>query len=393
MFYFAATGSKIHIFDIVSSSTLMSDKKPASRSREDAYCKNCYHPLADKGAYCHACGQKVVPLRVRLTQIIRETLETVINFDSRLLRTLLNLFLPGRLTQAYFQGQRQRYLPPVRIFLLMAIAHFAVLGYVLKDKLDEGIRKLEDQNTERAYFSIFLEELALHGDTLQATAPAAASLELLDTLEARMHRGQTDSIDLVRLSPRQGGFQLQPVSVSLVDIQKMETDSLLQHYHIHGFFDRLVFRQSLKLAFEGSNIVGVILGNLIWMVILMMPALALILKLLYLRADRYFVEHLVFSYHYHAFAFVLFSLTLLFLTGDGIDLSEDATGVQLGASGDNYLPWAFLLVLVYQFISMRKLYGQPWKKTLLKSLLLNFSYLFIFLLFLVATFAFSALTF
>ena len=369
----------------------MSYKKPASHSREDAYCKNCYHPLADKGVYCHACGQKVVPLRVRLIQIIRETLETVINFDSRLLRTLLELFLPGRLTQAYFQGQRQRYLPPVRIFLLMAIAHFAVLGYVLKDQLDEGIRRLEDQNTERAYFSIFLEELALHGDTLQATAPAAAGL--LDTLESRMHRGRTDSIDLVRLLPQQGGFQLQPVSVSLVDIQKMETDSLLQHYDIHGFFDRLVFRQSLKLAFEGSNIVGVILGNLIWMVILMMPALALILKLLYLRSGRYFVEHLVFSYHYHAFAFVLFSL-LLIQTGNGIDLSGDTVGVQLGANEDNnYLPWALLLVLVYQLVSMRKLYGQPWKKTLLKSLLLNFSYLFIFLLFLVATFAFSALTF
>lgn len=369
----------------------MPDNKPASLSREDAYCKNCYHPLADKGVYCHACGQKVVPLRVRLTQIIRETLETVINFDSRLLRTLLDLFLPGRLTQAYFQGQRQRYLPPVRIFLLMAIAHFTVLGYVLKDQLNEGISKLEDQNTERAYFSIFLEELALHRDTLQSTTPAASGL--LDTLEARMHRGRTDSIDLIRLQPRQGGFQLQPVSISLADIQKMKTDSLLRHYHIHGFFERLVFRQSLKLAFEGSNIVGVILGNLIWMVILMMPALALILKLLYIRSDRYFVEHLVFSYHYHAFAFVVFSLALLFLTGDGIALSEDAGGIQLGTGEANNWPWAFPLVLVYQLLSMRSLYGQPWKKTLLKSLLLNFSYLFIFLLFLVATFAFSALTF
>ncbi len=369
----------------------MPDKKPASLSREDAYCKNCYHPLADKGVYCHACGQKVVPLRVRLTQIIRETLETVINFDSRLLRTLLDLFLPGRLTQAYFQGQRQRYLPPVRIFLLMAIAHFAVLGYVLKDQLDEGISKLEDQNTERAYFSIFLEELALHRDTLQSTTPAVSGL--LDTLEARMHRGRTDSIDLIRLQPRQGGFQLQPVSVSLADIQKMKTDSLLRHYQIHGFFERLVFRQSLKLAFDGSNIVGVILGNLIWMVILMMPALALILKLLYIRSDRYFVEHLVFSYHYHAFAFVAFSLALLFLTGDGIALSGDAGGIQLGTGEASTWPWAFPLVLVYQLLSMRSLYGQPWKKTLLKSLLLNFSYLFIFLLFLVATFAFSALTF
>jgi hypothetical protein len=373
----------------------MSDKKPVSSSREDAYCKNCYHPLAAAGKYCHACGQKAVPLRVRLTQIARETLETVINFDSRLLRTLSSLFIPGRLTQAYFQGQRQRYLPPVRIFLLTAIAHFAVLGYVLKDTLDEGIRELENQNTERAYFSIFLEELAHHCDTLQAAAPApsAASLELLDTLEARMHRGQADSMDLVRLQPQQGGFQLSPISVSLADIQKLETDSLLQHYHIHGFFDRLVFRQSLKLAFEGSNIVGVILGNLIWMVILMMPALALILKLLYIRADRYFVEHLVFSYHYHAFAFVIFSLIFLLSTGNGIALSPKAGGLQVGSAGDAYWLWAFVAVLIYQLMSMRRLYEQPWKKTLLKSLLLNFSYLFIFVLFLLATFAFSALTF
>jgi len=373
----------------------MSDKRLASATREDAYCKNCYHPLVERSLYCHACGQKVVPLRVRLTQMIREILETVINFDSRLLRTLLDLFLPGRLTQAYFQGQRQRYLPPVRIFLLMAVAHFAVLGYVLKDRLDEGIRKLENQNTERAYFSVFLDEFALHRDTLQTTVPAASTgaLALLDTLEVRMHRGRTDSIELVQLQSGPNGFQLLSIAVSLADIQKMETDALLRHYRIHGFFERLVFRQSLKLAFEGSNVVGVILGNLIWMVILMMPALALILKLLYIRSDRYFVEHLVFSYHYHAFAFVIFSLLFLLSTGNGIALSPEAGGLQVGGAGDAYWLWTFVAVLIYQLLSMRRLYCQPWKKTLLKSLLLNFSYLFIFVLFLVATFAFSALTF
>lgn len=39
------------------------------------------------------------------------------------------LFIPGKLTTEYFKGRHVAYVPPVRIFLTLAVIHFAILGF------------------------------------------------------------------------------------------------------------------------------------------------------------------------------------------------------------------------------------------------------------------------
>ena len=47
--------------------------------------------------------------------------------DSRLWRTLVALlFLPGRLTTEYFADRRERYLPPLRLYLIISVVFFAI---------------------------------------------------------------------------------------------------------------------------------------------------------------------------------------------------------------------------------------------------------------------------
>ena len=86
----------------------------------------------------------------------------------------------------------------------------------------------------------------------------------------------------------------------------------------------------------------------------MMPFLALLLKLLYFRRNRYYVEHLFFSFHFHAFVFLLGTLLIL---------------LQNVLSG-GLIAILALSIFVYLFMAMKKVYGQGFFKTFLKFILL-----------------------
>ena len=95
--------------------------------------------------------------------------------------------------------------------------------------------------------------------------------------------------------------------------------------------------------------------------------MALVLKIMYPLTKRYYVEHLLFVVHYHAFFFLILTLQILFSRFAAlIGLPENAIDIVLiGAS--IYIP-------VYLFKSMQRVYGQSILITALKFLFLIFSY-------------------
>jgi hypothetical protein len=88
-------------------------------------CGNCGTPLL--GEYCYACGQPVKGLVRHFGSILGDFADTVLNWDSRLPRTLWPLLVrPAFLTREYFAGRRVRYVSPVRLFVTLAIITFFV---------------------------------------------------------------------------------------------------------------------------------------------------------------------------------------------------------------------------------------------------------------------------
>jgi hypothetical protein len=90
-------------------------------------CANCGTHL--QGAYCHACGQKG-HLHTRIWHMAEEFVEGVMHFDGRLWRTLpLLAFRPGRLSRAWIEGKRARYVAPLHIFLFSIFLFFLTLSF------------------------------------------------------------------------------------------------------------------------------------------------------------------------------------------------------------------------------------------------------------------------
>jgi hypothetical protein len=105
-------------------------------------CANCGTHLT--GAYCHNCGQKG-HLHTRIWHMAEDFIEGVMHFDGRLWRTLPLLALrPGRLSRAWIEGKRVRYVAPLHIFLFSIFLFFLALslsGGEIFSGIFEGIAK------------------------------------------------------------------------------------------------------------------------------------------------------------------------------------------------------------------------------------------------------------
>jgi hypothetical protein len=353
------------------------------------HCENCSAPLRESDKFCGACGQKYAPGRVTLWQLINEFFSSIFNLDSRFYKTILGLFLPGKLTVDFFQGKRQPYIHPVRLFLFTALIHFALLGVGLSGIEDFTAEQLENQK-RRVHITEFAADLDTIYPRLKSAYPNRQAILALDSLRTLTGRGAVSEDTLLVLNWNFGGQSSSFVPMLAKDVFTLEADALLDKYKIEGAANRFLTRQFLRILQKGDRFVGFLLGNLIWLVALMMPVLALLLKLLYFRRKKYFVEHLVFSFHYHAFAFVAFSIPLVF----NLDSFAFTDGnIQPSAGSSNFFIAVFLIVMIYLFLAMRKVYGQGLLKTFIKFSILNYSYVFIFIVSLVLTLGLGALLF
>jgi len=353
-------------------------------------CRNCGEPLSSQARFCPQCSQKMTDGRITLRELWHDFIESFLNFDAKIFRTLRTLFIPGKLTVEYFKGKHVSYIPPVRIFLTMAVLHFAVLSFSgfngININLTEDKGKTELRRT--AYQANFLNQLDTAKQKVLQKFPNNTTVrQALDTLSHQFEDARQDTISMGYLDfHRNFTTTGRELRVAQQDMYELPFDTFAEKYRIHGFLEQLQVRQALRLVQENDSFTGFLLGKLIWMVLLMMPALALVLKLLYIRRRKYFVEHLIFSFHYHAFAFFLVSIAILLNnTGWFGDRAKDESGLPVFT--------AFGIVLVYLFIAMRRVYQQHFWKTFWKYSLLNFSYLLIFTVFFTLTVAVSILIF
>jgi len=102
-----------------------------------------------------------------------------------------------------------------------------------------------------------------------------------------------------------------------------------------------------------------------------------VLKILYLRHRRFYIEHLVYALHIHAFFYIAVLLT-----------SFSAVAAKRWAPPlERPLIWMLSIFVVVQvFLSIRQVYRQGWFMSTFKFLFGGFIYLFV----LIAAFAITA---
>jgi len=339
-------------------------------------CQNCGTPIREGAAYCSSCGQANKPSRIPLWSALRDIFEQVFDLDSKLLRTLRGLLLPGQLTRYYFAGRRKSFLHPARLFLISAVVLLALFSFRTLQLVHNDIERNFEVIRARGYHQKELAKLYVDIDSLRDLRPQDASWQMaLDSLSESIGEPDSTLITLGLFSfSWKTGIQTSSREVRWKDLLTLPMDELLKKYEIENYWERLFLEQIARVARDGKGFYQFVLGQLSWMLLLMMPAIALVLKLFYIRRGRYFVEHLYFTFHTHSFVFLLFGLAVLVNPRFGI--------------------WGGLALVgsaVYVYLAFLRYYSQSWFKTLVKVSLISYLYFIIVVIFFALTILLSGL--
>lgn len=303
-------------------------------------CLNCGAPLT--GKYCPSCGQRDLPARQDLGDMIINFISSFYSFESKFFKTFSYLlFKPGKIVADYNAGKRESYYHPARMYVFLSFVFFLLVSiFSTGDELDLG-----------------------DGDLTAADSVALDSMGI-----------KADS--LMKFRGNGFNFNYQPVAEG-TDTPEAKTvaeyDSIqkaLPEEQRDGFIQRYFERKSREIEEKekggkgkelGQQFIDETVSNIPTMLFYLMPILALILKLLYIRRDYFYSEHLIFTVFYYDFIYLMGSLVILVQQVEWISWLQ-------------YI--LFLWMYIYLYKSMRNVYKQRRSKTIVKFLLLLFMFFF-----------------
>lgn len=213
-------------------------------------CLNCGTPAG--GRFCSSCGQELDEHRGPLSRLASEFAGEVFSLESRLFRSLRDLFFrPGALTRSYLAGRRASQVPPVRLYLVASLVFFFLFFLTPPDVSDTNVY-VGDQVIGRA----------------EPDPDATGTIRLLESSDSPLSR---------YLEPR---LQAQREKFRAADPQQLVNQ-------IYEALGRTLPRT----------------------LILFLPLVALILKLLYVGSRRLYYDHFIFALHAQSFFFFFLSLS------------------------------------------------------------------------------------
>lgn len=301
-------------------------------------CLNCHQELREGEKFCSHCGQKKQKTILPIKDLLGDSLANVFNFDSRFFRTLAKLAVPGALTREWQDGRRVRYYSPFRIQLVSLIIMLAYLNLVYEDftkigdvfnsrathhqlavdSLNRRFSQIEP-GLLRAFPELQQERMTAFKDSLlnrrKDTAWYNMNFQIMPSL--KIHIGDKKDSSSVPNIPVED-----IVYAPIEDIGKNLSDSSA------GTWGRMLVRQFVKLLRSPSDFVSASVSNILWMVIFMMPVVALSLLLMYWRRGYYFIQHLVFLYHVSSFQ--VLALTIGLLGSQWLGATAITLGVAVG---------------------------------------------------------------
>lgn len=377
------------------------------------HCENCGAPLM--GEFCSQCGQHAIDYRRSILRVLLDAADSFLNWDTKFLQTLnLLLLRPWQLTNDFNAGRRARYVHPLRLYLIASVVFFlmarainwdspgpieltaqdraelvASLGKLTepasplspeqKEKVEaartkllegQGVLTEQERGELKTVFSDFLKSTLrkkLDPGERAKMSQAIASIPEPPDPPVETKPGEPPAVPTVSATPKPPKKQPLHFTVGKTGDKKTPFQTWLEH------------QIKEKIGEDGAKarvFLDTLRNNIPVMMLCCIPLFAFVLKILYIRKHRFYVEHLVHALHIHTFLYVTVIITALAAMG--------ANRTMPALSG-----WIVGLmscaILIQIFRSIRHVYKQGWFFTIVKFLLGGLVYFVILALAVMAT--------
>jgi hypothetical protein len=114
---------------------------------EHIICPNCGYQTSEN--YCARCGQETHLHNDTFGGLIMHFAGHYFHYDSKFWQTMKVLwFSPGKLTLAYWNKQRMRYIPPISLYIFVSAVFFLIFFIIPKNKATHAV--VYDSHTDSA---------------------------------------------------------------------------------------------------------------------------------------------------------------------------------------------------------------------------------------------------
>jgi hypothetical protein len=334
------------------------EQGPGKKPRNE-FCLNCGTKLQD--VFCHHCGQKDIPARQTLGELWTNFISSFWSYEGKFFQTTKYIITrPGFLAMEYNQGKRESYYHPARMYVFISFVFF-LLFFSLPDvepeekeeeKVSDNIKPwIANLDSAEVKKELEKEGIIINEATLDSAFQALDSIAgatgknkfkgnknlnfSLSKAEFKTKEAY-DSAQLAKPESERAGWFMRNITLKTIELNNRYADNGEK------------FKEDFKQAFN-DNFSKV----LFWL----LPFFALLLKLLYIRHDYFYSEHLVFSIYNYNFFYLAGSLQML-------------------ADQVSWLNWLATIIgfwiFFYLLFGMKRMYLQSWGKTILKFCLFIF---------------------
>ena len=283
-----------------------------SHNQETQICPNCGFTTSHN--YCAQCGQETHLHKETFWGLVMHFVGHYFHYDSKFWQTLKALwFSPGKLTIAYINKQRMRYIPPISLYIFVSAVYF-IFAFSKHESTEASEHKEHGK-----------------GETIHVAS------------NSHIHaiRSALDSLDADTTVVADGNGKLSAY------LATHETKIKEKYGDPNKFISEKMTHNFPKVFF------------------FMIPLMAFMLKLLFARRKTaYFVDHAIFSLHYHSFWFSLFALAMIPMP----NVAHNWVTLVMG-----------IISMIYMVMALHKVYQIGWFRSTLTMITLAISYIFFFI--------------
>ncbi|WP_061084093.1 DUF3667 domain-containing protein [Chryseobacterium indologenes] len=323
--------------------------------RENKNCLNCGQHVEER--FCPHCGQENIESRHPFYYLFTHFIEDFTHYDGQFWGTLKNLmFKPRALTNTYLEGKRQKFVPPVKLYIFVSFITFFVFALFPMNINSHNTKEKEKE----AKASIFDKMKAINARKIADSIQAKPVLTKEDSVTIKSLNIVPDSAKIDDLEEafemdkkiddkvQYGGYNTR----KSYDSARAKNPSMLDFIQIpvaHKFFE--LKEKGVTKAEIAQSLAETSFHNLPKALFIYLPLFAFFLWIFHNKKRWWYFDHGIFTLHY--FSFLLLNVLLVFL------IVKLASLTDIGILDTIlYLVLSVLLIYIiaYFFIAHRRVY-------------------------------------
>jgi hypothetical protein len=339
--------------------------------RHENDCLNCGAEL--QGKYCHICGQENLQIKESFGHMMSHAISDYFHFDHQFFHTLKPLFFsPGKLTNEYMAGRRVQYLHPIKMYIFISLVYFLLLFKSSSEAIE--IEKTTTSNKKDAKVERAVTDKQLDSVLNDPEVPYLAKMAVKQAKKVNKEKAEdeednskADTTTTKKGNRLPGASRDSNYTAYLAAQQKLPANK--KHNFLERIYNKKSFHYREKYGERAKEVYfDEIKHNMPKMMFLLLPLCALIFKIAFWRNRKFYVEHLIFTFHLHCFIFLY--LAVIMLLQIVAPKSWDLSG-WLNFAG-------FLGITWYLYKAFRAFYQRRRWRTISKMVGISFIYLTMF---------------